>query len=124
MKYHTDGYTIKSNPSTLGGGWTLCNEVGNLIETRQIKKKHFTSNEAELLGFLRACELAHNEDEIVTDSMNTIYWTKSGKPKARKDLTGFCQKAKTIIKEKKLKITWKPREENWAGVYNEYHYGK
>ena len=125
MVYHTDGYTIKSNPSKIGGGFTICNGIdGELIKTKEIRKKNFTNNEAELLGVLESARLLPQNSEIITDSMNTIYWVRRGKSKARPDLDKLCDEAKELIKQKNLKITWKPREENWAGVYNEERNGR
>lgn len=118
MKIYTDGLTIGKNPSNVGGGYCITKENGDILEiNNSIRKNPFTSNEAELLGALRATELASNGDEIITDSMNTYYWIKNGKSKARPDLNELMLKAKNNIKLKNLTLVQKPREENLAGIY-------
>ena len=121
MKYYTDGFTIQSNPSIIGGGFTVVDELGKLIKREEILKEWFTNNEGELLGVLYVLE-NFNNCIISTDSMNTIYWIKKGFSKARPDLKDVLLKAKTLKEKKEIEIIFEPREKNLAGVYNE-NYG-
>lgn len=120
MKIYCDGYCIGKNPSPFGGGYTIVGEQG-LIETQRIEKYNFTNNEAELLAAYNACLLAEKGDEIIVDSENTLKWIKKGKCKARPDLSDYARLSKKKIENKKLRIYWRPREENLAGHYNENH---
>jgi|ERR1035441_100156 hypothetical protein len=122
MTYHCDCFVYGGNPSDKGGGFTITDEQGNLLWQVEKLKPGFTNNEGELLGVLYAAMLASHGDTIVTDSQNTIAWTRSGNPKARPDLRSFAGLAKKLISLKTLTLIWKPREENAAGVYNENHH--
>jgi ribonuclease HI len=119
MIYYTDGFTIEGNPSSVGGGYTIVDEGGNLIETKVIKKEGFTNNEAELLGVLEGLKLCKPGDKIITDSMNTIYWIRSGNPKKRPDLKELCAEAKRLVEQKQVTVEHQPRALNLAGIYNE-----
>lgn len=119
MIYYTDGFTIGGNPSSVGGGYTIVDEHNNLIETRVIEKEAFTNNEAELLGVLEGLRLCKPGDKIITDSMNTVYWIKSGNPKKRPDLKDLCEEAKRLVEQKQVIVEHQPRESNLAGIYNE-----
>lgn len=119
MTYYFDGFTFYGNPSPKGGGYTVTDDHGNLIKRQEIYKIGFTNNEAELLGCLFSAELASRGDVLVTDSKNTIAWTRSGNPKARPDLKETAGKIKELLKLKNLTLEWTPREENLAGILNE-----
>lgn len=119
MKLHSDGYTIFSNPSNIGGGYSVFSEYGELLKTKRIEKTNFTNNEAELLGLLSAVRIAKDGDEIITDSKNSIAWVNRGFAKARPDLNEKVRKIVDLVKRKNLKITWERRESNLAGNYNE-----
>lgn len=121
MIYHTDCFVYGGNPSYKGGGFTITDDKGNLIYQQEVLKRGFTNNEGELLGVWYATKLASHGDTIVTDSQNTIAWTKSGNPKARPDLRAIAAEAKTLVFIKSLNIVWRPRELNMAGVWNEEH---
>lgn len=118
MKWFVDGFTYRSNPSEIGGGFTIFDDT-KLVLRKEILKPHFTSNEAELLGVLECAKLASKNDEINTDSRNTLAWVKSGKPKARPDLAPQAMEAKDLIKFKELKVIWIARADNWAGIHND-----
>lgn len=121
MKYYSDGFTIKGNPSLLGGGFSVVDEHNTLIVRHNVLKEGFTNNEGELLGVLYILEKCEKGDLISTDSMNTIYWIRSGYSKARPDLIEVIQKAKKLKKDKNVEIIFETREKNLAGVYNEEH---
>lgn len=116
---HADGFCLIKNPSPFGGGFTVTDELGNVLTRQKIMKQNFTNNEAELLGVLKACELSEENGTVVTDSMNTIFWVRRGKAKARPDLNDVIAKTKKIAEDKKIKIEWRKRDENLAGIYNE-----
>lgn len=100
MRYHSDCFVYGPNPSPRGGGFTITDSKGNLIYQEEILKAGFTNNEGELLGVLRALELASHGDTVVTDSQCTAAWVRSGKPKARPDLEEFAAPAKLLVQMK------------------------
>lgn len=116
---YADGFNIGNNPSKIGGGYTITDEHGTVIMRQTIYKENWTNNEAELLGVLEALKLADSGAEVYTDSMNTIHWVKSGRPKARPDLTPQAQEANNLVKRKNIKLLFIRREENLAGLENE-----
>ena len=121
MIFHADCFIYGGNPSKKGGGYTITDERGELILQEEVLKCGFTNNEGELLGVLKALMLASHGDTVVTDSQNAIAWIKSGKPKARPDLTEFAALAKKLAAHKGVSVRWTPRAQNAAGVYNEQH---
>ena len=120
--YHTDGYCSRNGSKSAIGGFTIFKN-GVLLLTKEIEKVGVTSNECELKALIYAVVDAEEGDKIVTDSNVVVFWTRSGKPKARKDLTRDCTLAKQLIEEKNLDVYWAPREENQAGIYNEESFG-
>lgn len=124
MKIYSDGYCIGSNPSKVGGGYSIVDENNKLLETKEVFKEGFTNNEAELLGCVRAMELANIGDTIIVDSMNTIHWINgAGKHKnknKRQDLQSIKVKGFYLRKEKALNLIWEGRDSNLAGQYNEF----
>lgn len=119
MKYYVDGFTIKSNPSIYGGGFSVIDQHNSYCQVHFVKKDNFTNNEAEILALNFICKECEESSEIFTDSMNSIYWSRNGKSKARPDLNNLLTELKKIILNKKLIITFVPRENNLAGIYNE-----
>lgn len=122
MKYYTDGFNIKKNPSDIGGGFTVSDEEGNIISRETIYKSKFTNNEAELLGVFNCAKSSCVPyDTISTDSKNTLAWLKTPRMNkiARQDLMEIIIECKKIIKEKNIELIWEPREFNLAGIYNE-----
>lgn len=118
MKYFTDGYTLGSNPSH-GGGYTIVDETGSLIESKVINKEGFTNNEAEILGIEKALELCKAGDTISTDSMNSLSWVFGGKSKARPDLNDRLHYLMLRMIELNINLCWERRDFNLAGLYNE-----
>jgi ribonuclease HI len=120
MKYYVDGYTRERNPSPIGGGFTITDEEGKVLIRFEVKKKGFTNNEAELLAVKFCLEkYCDTDDEISTDSMNTISWIRRGKSKARPDLGEAISSARYILDSKNVLLLWEGREENLAGIYND-----
>ena len=117
--YYSDGYTIMRNPSVYGGGYVICNEKGEVLKHEVVEKQGLTNNEAELLGVYETLKLCAPFSKIIIDSMTIFYWVRSGKPKARKDLTLICSEAKRLKEEKKIEIEWKKRDFNLAGIFIE-----
>lgn len=122
--WHTDGFTLGQNGTTKRGGYTLFKN-GKFFNSSKAENwdKPYTNNQAELTGMWLAIMEAEPGDEIITDSMNTLAWIRSGKPKARPDLLVTARECKEILHHKKLNIYWAGREENLAGHYNEQMYG-
>lgn len=118
--FHTDGFVNGKNGETKSGGFSVYKNGRLLITTSRENRNGFTNNEAELLGVHYALQCADCGDEIVTDSMNTLSWVRSGNPKARPDLKIYAQESKNILHVKQINLYWRPREENQAGNYNEF----
>lgn len=119
MTYHTDGFTIRANPSPIGGGFTVTDGAGKLIKTKEIQKAGFTNNEGELRGIYYALTIASEGDTIVTDSLLCIGWIQVGFSRKRADLNKAIAAAKQLVEEKRIDLMFKPRWENHAGKYNE-----
>ena len=66
-----------------------------------------------------AVELADDDSTVVTDSKIALKWVSGGRCKARPDLSDVALECKRLVKEKRIKIRFRPREENLAGIYNE-----
>lgn len=120
MKYYIDGFVDGSNPSDTGGGYSIVDENGELVEIEYIEKRGFTNNEAEVLGLYNALCYAESGDTISTDSQNNLYWLCGGKSKSRPDLNDVLSKSKDLLKNSNVTIVWEPRDFNLAGVYNEF----
>lgn len=123
MKYYTDGFMEKCNPSPTGGGYTITNDMGVVICRDVIKKQWLTNNEAETMGIFKAIELASPMDIISTDSKICLTWAKYGWSKARPDLNDVLGVCRKLIKEKNLVLIWERRDKNLAGIVNEYNQG-
>jgi ribonuclease HI len=122
MEIHTDGYTILGNPSKFGGGYTviyLDKEGRQVVKGKEYKQPGFTNNEAELRGIHAALYVAGENDMIITDSRLCIKWLNRGYAKARPDLNRIIGRANYLKISKNIKLLWRPREENYAGQYNE-----
>lgn len=117
--YHTDGFVIGMNGRSRGGGYTVFLN-NKFLKRKTIYKYNFTNNEGELLGVVSALEHANNGDEILTDSMIALSWIRSGKPKARKDLINLATIGKNLLHKKKINLYWGSRDNNQAGIYNEF----
>ena len=117
--YHTDGFVIGVNGKSEGGGFTVFLNGKHLVTERR-NKKLITNNETELLGVVEALKDAEEGDEIITDSMNTLAWIRSGNPKARPDLKTLASEGKKLLHSKKINLYWEKRDNNLAGNYNEF----
>lgn len=119
MKYYTDCFVIGTNPSQIGGGYTIMDENNNLIKQETVEKVGFTNNEGELLGILNALRLAESGDVISTDSMCCMSWCFKGKSKSRPDLLNVFKECNELITKKKINLCWEGRNFNLAGIHNE-----
>lgn len=118
--FHCDGFVNGVNGQATSGGWTVFKNGKKLYVINAEKRSGFTNNEAELCGVCDALKSADDGDEVVTDSMNSLAWVRSGKPKARPDLMEIAHKAKNLLHSKRINLYWASREENQAGNYNEF----
>jgi len=103
----------------IGGGYTVTDEEANILEKKEIKKKNFTNNEAELRGIYAAIELADHYSTISSDSKVCINWVRKGAAGSRIDLNFLAKRAQQELKTKNVLLIWEPREMNLAGKYNE-----
>lgn len=126
IEYHFDGYTINTNPSKIGGGFTVKGTDGFLFTHRILRNpvlyrdQPFTNNEGELLGAVFAASMAPVGALLVTDSKNTMAWLRSESPKARPDLKWLCQLGASIMRSKNQTLEWRGRDHNLAGQHNEF----
>lgn len=74
-----------------------------------------TNNEMEYAGLIQALQLAQDGDEIITDSQLIIGQTTLGWRCNHEHLRVLVEKCKKILENKKVKLTWVPRQENLAG---------
>jgi hypothetical protein len=118
---YADGFVFHRNPSPIGGGYTVVDESGNLVEREAMLKSDFTSNEAELLAIIRAVELSEHGGKVVTDSRTVQGWITRGRSKTRRDLIPSIRQCQTLAVSKGVRIVHRRRSENLAGVYNEQH---
>ncbi len=118
MVYHVDGFTIKSNPSKIGGGFTVVDEDGQLIH-REEYRRYFTNNEGELRAIYYAAEIAGRKDTIITDSRIARLWVIKGDSGGRPDLRHVAGQAQCWVQQKGLQLRWVRRENNLAGLFNE-----
>lgn len=120
MRYDVDGFLNGPNGHNTGGGFTIVNGDNKLIHRVPLRKKNLTNNEAELWAVAAAVYLAQPGDTIYSDSQCVArYWVPEGRCRARSDLNALCRIANIGIQEKGLTLTWAPRDENLAGIYNE-----
>jgi len=118
--YHCDGFVNGVNGTATSGGYTVFKNGKFLFYSNEENQNGFTNNEAELLGVLSCLLDCKEGDQIITDSMNTLSWIRSGKSKARSDLNKIMEEAKKLLHSKRINLYWRPREENQAGNYNEF----
>lgn len=114
-----DGFQFLRNPSPIGGGFTLVDSQGHLIDRKIFEKTGLTCNEAELLGIARAINVAPPGSVIATDSQVARRWVLRGNSRSRPDLRKVIRFARKMAKEKKMQVIYVPRGQNLAGIYNE-----
>ncbi len=119
MKYYTDGFVRGSNPSPIGGGFTVVNEKNELIIREEIFKEGFTNNEGEILGILHALRICGIGDTVSTDSMCCLTWANKGFSKVRPDLRDILMECQMLKTTKKVNLMWEGRDFNLAGIFNE-----
>jgi ribonuclease HI len=111
------------NPAP-GGGFTIVNQDDRLILRKHIRKAGWTNNDAELWAVAAAVHLAKTGDIIRSDSEVMVkWWVPRGMCKSRPDLNTLCKLAHDGIRDKRLTLTWIPRAQNLAGIYNDTHKG-
>lgn len=115
-KIFVDGFTIKRNPSPIGGGYVIYKDKPKVYK---IKKKGFTNNEAELLAVFHGVNIAEPYDEVVTDSKVASFWVLNGFAKARPDLNHICKATFWLLVKKKVKLKFVDRKFNLAGRWLE-----
>ena len=89
-----------------------------------------SNNIAELIAVREALNWCikngYKEVEIITDSKNTMSWVWNKKVGKKINDRERVMDIKSVIdeylKEIKLSLQWKPREENWAGIHIENKY--
>jgi ribonuclease HI len=118
---YTHGFVFKQNPSHIGGGYTVVDEDGTLIEREQVLKSDFTNNEAALLAISRAVELSEDGGLVMTDSMTAKDWIKRGRSQKRSDLNPLICQCREQVLRKGVRVLYSQRSQNLAGLYNKQH---
>lgn len=122
MVYHVDCFMLGPNPAP-AGGFTVCDGSGAVVKRITMKAspgKRFTNNDLELWAVAAAAEMASAHDTIYSDSEVIVkWWVPRGVCKSRPDLNVLCGMTHNTIRDKRLKLLWTPRDENWAGIYND-----
>ncbi|QDT59497.1 hypothetical protein SV7mr_20040 [Stieleria bergensis] len=116
---HADGFLFKRNPSPTGGGWTVVDAHGKLIERQAILKRGLTCNEAELTAVYRAAQLVDEGGTVFTDSKLVCDWIETGRSKKRSDLNKLIRACKGLIEKKSVSLRFRSRKQNLAGIYND-----
>jgi|SRR5579872_2765786 len=120
MTFDVDGWMIQSNPSPLGGGFTVISDTQTI--THQMDYPGFTNNHAEILALACGVHLAQPHDTIRTDSQIALAWVKRRNSPKRPDLNPIIRFIARYAEDKHLLLEWIPREHNRAGIYNEQHH--
>ena len=131
MILHTDGGCSNSNQKDMSIRKMIAvvtDVAGNVIIEKT--QEGGSNNIAELLAVKEALIWCVNngikEVEIITDSQNNLSWvwkTKLGKKLNDRDAVMNLKNVIDVcLQEIKLTLTWKPREENWAGIHIENKY--
>ena len=126
-KYYVDGFTIASNPSKLGFGYTITDESGIVLQRESYRcslEVAATNNDAEFVGLWKAIELAPAGSTISSDSVVCIHWAERGKSyknRVRQDLQPLRKYLYGLLKDKDIHLVWERRNFNLAGQYNEHN---
>ena len=103
-----------------GSGWNgreskfaVVFEDGRVVQETTKEKK--TNNVMEYESLIKALESCKEGDEIFTDSQLLVGHVLGGWKVRKKHLLPYVEKAQALVKEKKVKLIWIPREENKAG---------
>ena len=121
MKYYTDGFLHgRGNPCAKGGGYTITDDKGKVVEREVVSRTYLTNNEAEVMGIIRALEICKTFDEISSDSKCCIIWIKAGFSKARPDLENFLKIGNRLWHLKQVNLRWESRWKNKAGFFNQF----
>lgn len=135
---YTDGHPVNM-VQDLFASTARCNEaythlsiVRSDVQEMQIfyKRNNLTSNECELYALIHACALAEEGEEIRSDSVIAIGYTKdyfltkinphattnkaedTKKVEARARMNALGCMIRSLVELKNLRCTWIPREEN------------
>jgi len=103
-----------------GSGWNgkeskycVAFEDGRVFKKILFEKK--TNNEMEYEALLEALDKCSEGDEIFTDSRLVVGQVTENWKVTKEHLFSLVMKAKKLIQEKKVKLSWITREENYAG---------
>jgi|SRR5690606_4905993 len=114
MKIYVDG----SQKTSLGGFIVVTDGNGQLIRKKSFKAT-LTSNELEYLAIINALEFCEPGDEIYSDSQLCVKQLTGQYSVKTEHLKKYYTEAIEIIKKKKIKLIWIPRDQNKAGKYIE-----
>lgn len=121
-----DGWVAPKNPGVRGGA-VVADRNGNEIDSVTREYEGITNNQTEAMGLWLACKHALEGSTVVGDSQlvirraNDIAQNVKRKRKGKWD--EIVGKAVPYILQKRLNVTWVPREYNLAGHINEKRYG-
>lgn len=87
----------------------------NTFKVNAPPEREYTSNEMEYLAVIYALFLLRDGDEIRTDSQLVVYHLNGKYDIKANNLKPLYHIAKQMLKHKKIRLTWIPREKNIAG---------
>lgn len=125
MPYYVDAFMFgDGNPSKKGGGFTVFEDDRLLLEHRLYLPcfhltTFITNNDLELLAVCCGIEKAPPYSTIFSDSQCALAWIRNGYSKARKDWNKTLRHFKILSEQKHLSLEFSPREQNFAGHYND-----
>ena len=112
MKLITDG------SSTIGvkSAYCVTDETGKVLSVEEsYAPDDKTNNEEEYRGVIKALSFCNPGDVVCSDSLLVVNQI-NGRYKVKVEhLKPLCQRAKELLKEKGVIVTWIRREENLAG---------
>lgn len=109
MKIYCDGSGWNGSTS----GYMVLTDTG--IKEHGVFEEEFTNNEMEWAAMVAALELASPGDTIYADSQLVVKQLLGGWRIKEERLIPFAEEGKALLREKRVKVFWIPREQNLAG---------
>lgn len=112
-------YYVDSSISSLGNGYIIMDEKGNIVAHDWEKEVNFTNNQLEYIAVIEAMYLCKYGDTILTDSQ-LLVGQLNNKYKCKNNyLSILHSEASAIMVCKNITVRWIPRSKNLAGIFIE-----
>ncbi len=109
MKIYCDGSGWNGRTSA----YLVMTDTG--VRKHKVFDTNFTNNEMEWTAMIEALELASQGDTIYADSQLVVNQL-TGSWKVKEDrLIPYAEEGMALLREKRVKVIWIPREQNLAG---------